>query len=62
MNKAGDEARVYEAFMAPNAEHAASLKLARGPWLVTLHKGAERRLAGDRDRRSEARQASIRAI
>ena len=38
MNKAGDEARVYEAFLSPNAGGA--LHVTRGPWLVTLHKGA----------------------
>lgn len=39
LNKAGDEARAYEAFMAPKPDSGV-LKLARGPWLVTLHKGA----------------------
>jgi hypothetical protein len=38
MNKAGDEARVYEAFLAPRADSGV-LMLTRGPWLVTLHKG-----------------------
>jgi hypothetical protein len=38
MNPAGDEARAYEAFMAPKPDSGV-LKLARGPWLVTLHRG-----------------------
>lgn len=38
-NKTGDEARAYEAFLAPRADSGV-LKLTRGPWLVTLHKGA----------------------
>jgi hypothetical protein len=37
MSKAGDEARVYEAFLSPNAGGA--LHVTRGPWLATLHKG-----------------------
>jgi hypothetical protein len=37
MSKAGDEARVYEAFLSPNASGA--LHVTRGPWLATLHKG-----------------------
>jgi len=37
MNKTGDEARVYEAFLSPNAGGA--LHVTRGPWLATLHKG-----------------------
>jgi len=39
MSPAGDEARLYEAFMAPKPDTGV-LKLARGPWLVTLHRGA----------------------
>ena len=39
LNKAGDEARAYEAFLAPNP-NTGVLKLARGPWLVTLHRNA----------------------
>jgi hypothetical protein len=39
MNTAGDEARAYEAFVAPKADSGGVLLLARGPWLVTLHKG-----------------------
>ena len=39
LDKAGDEARAYEAFMAPNPDTGV-LKLANGPWLVTLHKAA----------------------
>ena len=39
MNKAGDEVKVYEAFMAPRGDSGV-LRLARGPWLVTLHRGA----------------------
>lgn len=38
LNKAGDEARAYEAFLAPRPESGV-LKLTRGPWVVTLHKG-----------------------
>ncbi len=38
LNKAGDEARVYEAFLAPRADSGV-LRLTRGPWLVTLHHG-----------------------
>jgi hypothetical protein len=38
LSKAGDEARVYEAFLAPRGDSGV-LRLARGPWLVTLHKG-----------------------
>ncbi len=37
VNKAGDEARAYEAFLAPNPDTGV-LKLTRGPWLVTLHR------------------------
>jgi hypothetical protein len=37
VNKAGDEARMYEAFNAPKEEGGAPM-LAKGPWLVTLHK------------------------
>jgi hypothetical protein len=40
MNKAGDEARAYEAFLAPREDKGNVVMLARGPWLVTLHKGA----------------------
>lgn len=38
MNAAGDEAKVYEAFMAPQAGAGAQM-LKRGPWLATLHPG-----------------------
>jgi hypothetical protein len=38
MSKAGDEARVYEAFLSPSATTGA-LHVTRGPWLATLHKG-----------------------
>jgi hypothetical protein len=38
MNKFGDEARAYEAFVAPKPDSGGVLLLARGPWLVTLHK------------------------
>ena len=38
MNKAGDEAKVYEAFLSPNASTGA-LHVTRGPWLATLHRG-----------------------
>jgi hypothetical protein len=38
MSKAGDEAKVYEAFLAPRGDSGV-LRLTRGPWLVTLHKG-----------------------
>ena len=37
LNKAGDEARAYEAFMAPNPDSGV-LRLKNGPWLVTLHR------------------------
>jgi hypothetical protein len=37
LNKAGDEARAYEAFLAPRTDSGV-LRLTRGPWLVTLHK------------------------
>jgi len=37
LNKAGDEAKMYEAFVAPKEEGGAPM-LAKGPWLVTLHK------------------------
>jgi hypothetical protein len=40
MNKTGDEAALYEAFSAPDADTGA-LRLARGPWLATLHRGAD---------------------
>ncbi|HZZ89471.1 MAG TPA: hypothetical protein VFE13_14165 [Caulobacteraceae bacterium] len=39
MSPAGDEARLYEAFMAPKPDTGV-LKLTRGPWLVTLHRAA----------------------
>ncbi len=39
LNKAGDEAKMYEAFTAPK-EAGGPLMLAKGPWLVTLHKAA----------------------
>jgi hypothetical protein len=37
LNKTGDEAKVYEAFLAPRGDSGV-LRLARGPWLVTLHR------------------------
>jgi len=37
LNKGGDEAKMYEAFVAPREEGGAPM-LAKGPWLVTLHK------------------------
>jgi hypothetical protein len=37
LNKAGDEAKMYESFNAPKEEGGAPM-LAKGPWLVTLHK------------------------
>jgi hypothetical protein len=37
VNKAGDEARAYEAFLAPRGDSGV-LRLARGPWLATLHR------------------------
>lgn len=37
VDKAGDEAVMYEAFMAQKSSGV--LGLAKGPWLVTLHKG-----------------------
>ena len=37
LNKAGDEARLYEAFLAPKPDTGV-LHLTRGPWVVTLHK------------------------
>ena len=40
MNKTGDEARLYEAFSAANPDTGV-LFLARGPWLATLHRGAD---------------------
>jgi hypothetical protein len=40
MNKTGDEARLYEAFSTPDRDSGA-LFLARGPWLATLHRGAD---------------------
>jgi hypothetical protein len=39
VNAAGDEAKVYEAFAAPLGPNGAPV-LARGPWLVTLHRDA----------------------
>jgi hypothetical protein len=38
VNKTGDEAVMYEAFMAQKSG-SGTLGLAKGPWLVTLHKG-----------------------
>jgi hypothetical protein len=38
LNKAGDEARVYEVFLAPKADTGV-LHLTRGPWVATLHRG-----------------------
>jgi hypothetical protein len=38
MNAAGDEAKVYEGFFAPNADGGVTLR--RGPWLATLRRGA----------------------
>jgi hypothetical protein len=38
MSKAGDEARIYESFSTPNS--MGEMLVSRGPWLVTLHKGA----------------------
>jgi hypothetical protein len=38
VDKAGDEAVMYESFMAQKADSGV-LGLAKGPWLVTLHKG-----------------------
>ena len=38
LNKAKDEARVYEAFVAPQPDSGVLL-LARGPWLATLRRG-----------------------
>jgi hypothetical protein len=40
MNKTGDEARLYEAFSVPDPDTGA-LHLGRGPWLVTLDRGAD---------------------
>jgi hypothetical protein len=37
LNKAGDEAKMYEAFVSPKEEGGAPM-LTKGPWLVTLHK------------------------
>lgn len=37
MSKAGDEARVYEVFLAPQAD-SGILRRAQGPWLATLHR------------------------
>ena len=39
VDKAGDEAKMYEAFMAQKADSGV-LGLAKGPWLLTLHKAA----------------------
>jgi len=43
LNKADDEAKVYEVFTAPTPvdETADSPRQKRGPWLVTLHHGAD---------------------
>jgi hypothetical protein len=41
LSKDGDEARLYEAFLAPKAEADGGLMLSSGPWVVTLHKGAD---------------------
>lgn len=38
LDKAGDEARLYEDFAAPQGDTDVLLR-ARGPWLVTLHRG-----------------------
>ncbi|HEX3407934.1 MAG TPA: hypothetical protein VHS81_11905 [Caulobacteraceae bacterium] len=38
VDKAGDEAVMYEAFMAQKGDSGV-LGLAKGPWLLTLHKG-----------------------
>jgi hypothetical protein len=38
VNKTGDEAVMYEAFLAEKGGNGV-LGLAKGPWLVTLHKG-----------------------
>lgn len=38
INKAGDEARMYEAFLAQQGD--SGLKVNKGPWLLTLHKDA----------------------
>ena len=40
VNAAGDEAKVYEMVGAPRQDAGGALMLARGPWLVTLHRGA----------------------
>lgn len=40
MNRSGDEAKVYEVFLAPDADTGA-LRLAQGPWLATLLRGAD---------------------
>jgi hypothetical protein len=37
LNKAGDEAKMFESFNAPKETDGAPM-LAKGPWLVTLHK------------------------
>jgi hypothetical protein len=39
LDAAGDEARMWEAFVSPEAETGAAL-LKGGPWLVTLHRSA----------------------
>jgi hypothetical protein len=39
VNKAGDEAKIYEVFIIPDADNG-SLKVGGGPWLATLHKDA----------------------
>lgn len=38
VDKAGDEAKMYEAFLAEKSDSGV-LMLAKGPWLLTLHKG-----------------------
>ena len=39
VDKAGDEAKMYEAFLAQKGETGVLMQ-AKGPWLVTLHKAA----------------------
>ena len=53
VNKVGDEARVYEAFLAPNADSGVAEADAR-TLAGDAAQGAERRLAGDLDRPPEA--------
>ena len=38
VNAAGDQAKVYEMVGAPRQDAGGALMLARGPWLVTLHR------------------------